>query len=325
MKTQFREFVFDSSSCHLWQDGEQIELRPKTALLLQHLLRHPGRISVKSDLIDAVWGHEHVEDQALFQLISELRQQLGNKDCIRTFPNRGYQWAWPAEPVEDVRVWPFAAAAAWIAVAFAVAIMVTQFDRSELIPAHPVVAVSPADNAMMRAVEARANGDLAEAVTWLQAAIVERPSFASAKLELAETLRMQGEMIKAQGYAYDALSDARLVGDQYTEVVAHLLLSRLRWQQGDLTGALQLNSAAGQMARDRQYSCAAQLAGSLDRLLLAALVSPNPTVNANPEPELPELSAQSLLAGCDGTSANAAGETMQRTAMRSLVSIKTSA
>ncbi len=305
MITKFVDFEFDPLAGQLTRQSEPVDLRPKSMLLLQVLLSRPGAIIEKTELIDAVWGHRHVEDQALFQLISELRGNLG-RDCIRTFPGRGYQWAWPVSklprPVGDSR----GALGPWFAIAAAAFLAImgltrsTQESQRQSSSLPPLAAVSPAVDALAKGLDARAAGDLGKAEAYLMAAIAEYPRFASAKLEMAETLRQSNALIRAQGYAYDALSDARLASDAYMEVAAQLLLSQLRWQQGDLTGAQLLNAAAGKLAGERHFVCAAELSTALDKMLISALAKPNQ--RSKP----PTLGQQSLLAGCNQSS-------MQRT------------
>ena len=54
-------------------EGE-IRLRPQTFRLLQALVEIHPLIVTKDELIDRVWGAEHVSSKSLSQAVSELRQ-----------------------------------------------------------------------------------------------------------------------------------------------------------------------------------------------------------------------------------------------------------
>lgn len=66
--------------------------RPKTAAVFKLLLTNPDRIIAKTELLDEVWDGVTVQEQAVFQSITEIRQAFGNPKCIRTHPRKGYQW-----------------------------------------------------------------------------------------------------------------------------------------------------------------------------------------------------------------------------------------
>lgn len=63
---------------------------------LLHLLRNPGRVVTKRELMDAVWGDTVVEENNLTQTISTLRQLLGERPdehrFIVTAPGQGYRF-----------------------------------------------------------------------------------------------------------------------------------------------------------------------------------------------------------------------------------------
>lgn len=66
---------------------------------LLHLVRNPGRVVAKRELMDAVWGETVVEENNLTQTISTLRQLLGERPdehrFIVTVPGRGYRFIAP--------------------------------------------------------------------------------------------------------------------------------------------------------------------------------------------------------------------------------------
>jgi predicted ATPase/DNA-binding winged helix-turn-helix (wHTH) protein len=85
-------FDIDTRRGELRVDGRAVALRPKTFALLTHLVRHPGRLLGRDELIEAVWRDVIVSDDSLVQCISELRSALDDKSqrLIRTVPRRGY-------------------------------------------------------------------------------------------------------------------------------------------------------------------------------------------------------------------------------------------
>ncbi len=284
---RFKSYRFDPTGGRLFCRARPVALRPKAALLLEFLLAHPTEVHSKERLVRAVWGHEHVEDQALFQLVSEIRARLGERDCIATYPNRGYRWGWPVARVERARrrAWLIPAATAAV-LTLGLTLRPGPPDRSD-----PAAGMSPAMSAVSRAFQARHAGDLDGTIHWLTVAVEANPRFAAAKVELADALRARGDLERAQSYAHDALSDARIVGDHYLEATAHVLLSKLRASQGDLAGALELNAEAARIANDHGHVCAAQVSAAWQQRLALALARPGARPAAARE--------SSILAACE--------------------------
>jgi DNA-binding winged helix-turn-helix (wHTH) protein len=90
---EFGPFLLDASQRVLFRAGERIPLTSKAFDTLLTLLRNPGRIVEKYDLISAVWPDTVVEENNLNQNISVLRKVLGEgqdgKPYIETVPRRG--------------------------------------------------------------------------------------------------------------------------------------------------------------------------------------------------------------------------------------------
>jgi len=67
--------------------------------LLDHFMRHPGRVFSREQLLDAVWGHDvYVEARTVDVHIGRLRKALkkaGGKDPIRTVRSAGYAFEAP--------------------------------------------------------------------------------------------------------------------------------------------------------------------------------------------------------------------------------------
>jgi transcriptional regulator HilA, main transcriptional regulator of SPI1 len=93
--------------------AEEVVLRPKTAAVLIHLLRHAGEVVSREALLDAVWPDIAVTDDSVTQCVSEIRRALGQAGprLLRTLPRRGYLLDASPESVPEVAPEPEAPAA----------------------------------------------------------------------------------------------------------------------------------------------------------------------------------------------------------------------
>ncbi|MGB3457425.1 MAG: phosphate regulon transcriptional regulator PhoB [Litorimonas sp.] len=84
----------DSQAFRVKRDGESIHLGPTEFRLLDHFVRHPGRVFSREQLLDAVWGRDvYVEARTVDVHIGRLRKALkktGKSDPIRTVRSAGY-------------------------------------------------------------------------------------------------------------------------------------------------------------------------------------------------------------------------------------------
>src|SRR5437660_4256558 len=96
-----RVFLFDRYRLNeqerlLLRGTEAIALAPKLFDLLAELVRDPGHLIGKQDLIDRVWADVAVEEGSLTRGISSLRAVLGvdakGREYIETVPKRGYRF-----------------------------------------------------------------------------------------------------------------------------------------------------------------------------------------------------------------------------------------
>ena len=89
----FGPFTIDTNRAELTRNGETVALRPKVFALLLHLVDRAGSLVGKQELLDTMWPGVIVTDDSLSQVISELRNALGDHDqkLIRTVPRRGYR------------------------------------------------------------------------------------------------------------------------------------------------------------------------------------------------------------------------------------------
>jgi len=89
---QFGEFTLDVAKGCVLKAGEEIKLRPKVYEALKYLVKNPGRLIDKQELIQAIWPDSFVTDDSLVQCTVELRRALDDRDqhLLKTVPRRGY-------------------------------------------------------------------------------------------------------------------------------------------------------------------------------------------------------------------------------------------
>ena len=99
LQARFGRFLIDEAEARLEVDGRMVELAPRAFQVLCELVRRAGQLVAKDTLLDAVWGHRHVNEAALKNIVSQLRQALGDdareSRFIQTVPRRGYRFIAP--------------------------------------------------------------------------------------------------------------------------------------------------------------------------------------------------------------------------------------
>jgi TolB-like protein/DNA-binding winged helix-turn-helix (wHTH) protein/Flp pilus assembly protein TadD len=73
---RFDGIVVDAAAHTLIRDGREQALEPKAFAVLLALLRRPGELQGRDDLLDQVWGHRHVTPGVLTRAIAQLRAAL---------------------------------------------------------------------------------------------------------------------------------------------------------------------------------------------------------------------------------------------------------
>jgi eukaryotic-like serine/threonine-protein kinase len=93
---RFGSFELDEKAYTLTRNGEPLRLRPKLFDVLLHLIRHRDRVVTNGELLESIWGPEHVTPSVVPWTISRLRNALGQsshrQDPISTIPRRGYRF-----------------------------------------------------------------------------------------------------------------------------------------------------------------------------------------------------------------------------------------
>lgn len=96
---EFGPFEFDGKRMVLLKNGLVIAIGQRGAALLNRLLKAEGQAVSKSDLMDAAWNAEFVEESNLTVQIAALRKSLGHnkqgQDWIATVQRVGYQFIFP--------------------------------------------------------------------------------------------------------------------------------------------------------------------------------------------------------------------------------------
>ncbi|MDX1555274.1 MAG: winged helix-turn-helix domain-containing protein [Xanthomonadales bacterium] len=107
----------------LTRHRKPVGLRPKSVATLEYLIAHRHRVVTKDEILDAVWPDVCVQEQAVFQSISELRALFGPARSIDTIRGQGYQWILPMAGTtsenRDLRP-----GREWLAVAAAAAVLI---------------------------------------------------------------------------------------------------------------------------------------------------------------------------------------------------------
>jgi DNA-binding winged helix-turn-helix (wHTH) protein len=103
LRIRFDRFELDEPDARLRREGSPVLLPPKAFAVLCALARRPGVLVTKNDLLDAVWGHQHVSESVLKTTISELRAALGDDarqpKFIETASRRGYRFIGQANEI----------------------------------------------------------------------------------------------------------------------------------------------------------------------------------------------------------------------------------
>jgi DNA-binding response OmpR family regulator len=95
----FHGFELDTHRQELSRNGAAIPLSTQEYRLLEYLVRHPGEVHSRNELLDAVWGFEETPYTRTVDVhIAWLRRKLGDSAhprIILTVRGRGYKLAEP--------------------------------------------------------------------------------------------------------------------------------------------------------------------------------------------------------------------------------------
>ncbi|HLK35649.1 MAG TPA: AAA family ATPase [Polyangiaceae bacterium] len=95
MHFEFAGFVFDEPAFELRRGSTLIKADPKVLDVLSYLLRRPGRLVTKQELVENVWGGRSLSDTVLTGAVSRLRKALdggGPPELVENVYGRGYRF-----------------------------------------------------------------------------------------------------------------------------------------------------------------------------------------------------------------------------------------
>lgn len=99
---EFGPYRLDTVGRSLECRGEVIALPPKAVEVLAELVKRPGEVVGKKELMETVWPETFVEEANLNQMVFLLRRALGNNctEYISTVPRRGYRFSGTVRAVD---------------------------------------------------------------------------------------------------------------------------------------------------------------------------------------------------------------------------------
>lgn len=90
----FDEFVFDDIRYQLTFRGKAVKADTQVLELLAYLLKNPGRVIPKEELIDQIWQGRTLGDNVISVCVAKLRKVLGGPGnrCVGNVYGRGYRF-----------------------------------------------------------------------------------------------------------------------------------------------------------------------------------------------------------------------------------------
>jgi two-component system phosphate regulon response regulator PhoB len=89
------DLEIDRTSHRVRRSGREVHLGPTEYRLLEYLMRHPGRVYSREQLLDGVWGNDvYVDERTVDVHVGRLRKAINRRasepDPIRTVRGAGY-------------------------------------------------------------------------------------------------------------------------------------------------------------------------------------------------------------------------------------------
>lgn len=92
----FGPYRCDPVNACLWRGEQVVSLPPKVFDVLLYLLRHPGQLVSKEELLKTLWAETSVGDAVLKVCIGEIRKALADNakhpQFVETVQRRGYRF-----------------------------------------------------------------------------------------------------------------------------------------------------------------------------------------------------------------------------------------
>jgi len=184
---RFDRFEVDFGTGDLRRQGVRVAMAPKVAELLLALVESSNNLVTREDLQSRLWPDTHTDrERGLNNAMNRLREALGDSAAeprfIETVPKRGYRFLPRLEEPRPPRIGLFKV----LALAAAVLVFVVIWIRW---PRHSAEAAAPAEYfAALRKLKLGGTGDLKDARSLLDAAIIKSPMYAPAYAALAPVL-----------------------------------------------------------------------------------------------------------------------------------------
>ena len=91
------DLELDRTSHRVRRGGRELHLGPTEYRLLEYLMRHPGRVYSREQLLDGVWGNDvYVDERTVDVHVGRLRKAINRRasdaDPIRTVRGAGYSF-----------------------------------------------------------------------------------------------------------------------------------------------------------------------------------------------------------------------------------------
>ena len=100
----FGPFHLDTAAYRLTRDGKVVDASPRQLDLLAYFAARPSQLVTRDELFKTLWPDVTVTDNALTQLVSELRHTLGDPSVtpryVQTVARRGYRFVASVVPAE---------------------------------------------------------------------------------------------------------------------------------------------------------------------------------------------------------------------------------
>lgn len=97
---RFGPYTFSQDNI-LWCDGVMVHLPPMERRMLRFFCERSRQLTLKEDVMQAVWGHTNVSDVSLSRTIHGLRRKLSHPELgdkpIQTIYSQGFIFTLPVE------------------------------------------------------------------------------------------------------------------------------------------------------------------------------------------------------------------------------------
>ena len=96
MRYRFSDCELDETRYALTRDGADVHVQPQVLDLLLLLLRNPGRLIGRDEIVEAIWQGRAISDSAVASRVKAARQAIGDdgqrQRFIQTVSRRGFRF-----------------------------------------------------------------------------------------------------------------------------------------------------------------------------------------------------------------------------------------